>query len=106
MVETGSGRVELRELADGTRAFRLRFMVHGRRELVTLHERSGCECGCGGGWSEPAARNELGNALARVRAGVWQPRRTPAAAAQDARRLTFHEYASDWLHAKADGVLG
>ena len=106
MVETGSGRVELRELADGTRAFRLRFMVHGRRELVTLHERSGCECGCGGNWSEPAARNELGNALARVRAGVWQSRRTPAAAAQDARRLTFHEYASDWLQAKAAGVLG
>ena len=106
MAEGGGGIVEVRELADGTRAFRLRFMVGGRRELLTLHERGGCECGCGGGWSEPAARNELGNVLARVRAGVWQPSRAPAATRPKTGRLTFHEYASDWLQAKADGVLG
>ena len=106
MGEAGTGIVEVRELTDGKRAFRLRFMTHGRRELVTLHERSGCGCGCGGDWTEPAARNELGNVLARVRAGVWQPSRLQATTRKQASRLTFHEYASDWLQAKAEGVLG
>ena len=49
----------------------------------------GCACGCGGGWDEPAARTELGNILARVRAGVWKPPEPPralAAAAATRRR--------------------
>ena len=69
------------------------------------------ECGCGGGWDERSARRELGNIVARVRAGVWT-RDTPhprvaAQAAAAARPIpTFHEYASYWLQARTDGVLG
>src|SRR4051812_14767895 len=106
-----TGRLDVDTLADGTRAFRLRFRADGRRERLTLHERRECGCGCGGGWSERTARVELENVLARVRAGVWQP---PSRAADDggagnvgaAGMPTFHEYASWWLQAKVDGVIG
>src|SRR5215218_2972082 len=103
---TGQFAVEV--LADGTRAFRLRFRADGARQRVVLHERTGCECGCGGGWDERAARRELGDVLARVRAGVWTPGEPGPARETEHRRpvSTFHEYASRWLQAKVDGVLG
>ena len=104
MARPATGTVHTRELADGTRVFHLRFRTGGARHRVTLHERSGCLCGCGGGWTEPAARNELGNVLARVRAGVWVPPVPSAAETQGTP--TFHEYASWWLQAKKDGTLG
>jgi len=100
------GSVRVRELTDGTRSFELRFRSQGRRESVTLHQRPDCQCGCGGGWDERAARRELGNILARVRAGVWR-RETPYPAAPEPNEVpTFHEYASDWLQRRADGILG
>jgi integrase len=93
-------------LADGSRKFRLRFRAYGRREELVLHERPGCDCGCGGGWDEPAARTELGNVLARIRAGVWR-RPEPAGERPTFNRMpTFHEYASAWLQAKLDGTIG
>jgi integrase len=103
-----SGGIRIRDLADGTRAFELRFMANGNREAVTLHERGACECGCGGGWSERAVRRELGNIQACVRAGVWKreeihARRVPS---EPVEMPTFHEYASQWLDRRADGVLG
>jgi integrase len=93
-------------LADGSRAFHLRFMVGSEREAVILHERAGCVCGCGGGWDEPAARTELGNILARVRVGVWEPPKPPVAMEQYTASTRFAEYAEWWLGAKIDGVLG
>jgi hypothetical protein len=103
-----SGTIEASVLADGTRAFRLRFRADGKRHRLVLHERTGCECGCGGGWDERAARRELGDVLARVRAGVWTPaERTPTSKPERPRAApTFHAYASHWLQAKIDGVLG
>jgi integrase len=103
-----SGGIRIRDLADGTRAFELRFMANGNREAVTLHERAACECGCGGGWNERAARRELGNIQARVRAGVWKREESHArrAPSKPAEVPTFHEYASRWLDRRADGVLG
>jgi hypothetical protein len=95
----------------GTAAFELRFRARGRRESVTLHGRRGCECGFGGGWEERSARVELGNIVARVRAGVWSrdaqhPRVAAHTAAATRRIPTFHEYASYWLQAGSDGALG
>jgi hypothetical protein len=102
-----TGGVRIRELADGTRAFELRFSAYGRREGVTLHERADCECGCGGSWTERAARNELANVRARIRAGAATRNRTSATdAAGDLRVPTFHEYASQWLERRSEGMLG
>jgi len=103
-----TGTVSVVALADGTRAFQLRFHVDGARQLQVLHERSSCVCGCGGGWDERGARRELSNVLTRIGAGVWtaprlQPRPEPAEAAV---MPTFHEYASARLEAKVRGVLG
>src|SRR4051812_6665581 len=104
-----TGRLDVDTLADGTRVFRLRFHADGRRERRTLHERRDCTCGCGGGWSERTARVELDNELARIRAGVWQ-RPARASDGREAGAATsvpsFHEYASWWLQAKVDGVIG
>jgi hypothetical protein len=108
MARANSGALATRMLNDGTRAFRLRFNVAGKREIVTLHERPGCECGCGGGWDEPAARTELGNVLARVRVGVWkgpEPLPIAHASSSETASMSFHEYASQWLQNKIDGVL-
>ena len=103
-----TGTVSVVALADGTRAFRLRFRVGDARQLQVLHGRPNCLCGCGGGWDERAARRELGNVLARVRAGVWTPPR-PQSRPEPAERVgmpTFHQYAFAWLEAKVHGVLG
>ncbi len=67
------------------------------RHDVYLHEQPGCECGCGGGWNERTARTELGNTLARVRAGIWKPAEPPAKPDPPEEIPTFHEYASAWL---------
>jgi integrase len=111
MSRAATGGMHVKTLADGTLGFELRFRVRGHRESVTLHERAGCRCGCGGGWDERSARRELGNVLARVHAGVWQRdeahQRVTAHDAAASRAIpTFHEYASYWLQAKSDGVLG
>src|SRR4051812_46830475 len=100
-----SGSIEVVVLDDGTRAYRLRFPAHAQRQREVLHERPGCECGCGGGWTERAARTELGNMLARVRAGVCEPHVPPAPPVAPHKMPTFHEYASAWLTAKVQGVL-
>ena len=73
MPRDATGTVECVVLADGTRAFHLRFRAAGARRRVWYMSATGCDCGCGGGWSERGARHELGNVIARVRAGVWQP---------------------------------
>ena len=106
VARTNSGSLHARTLADRTRVFRLRFNAHGGRRFMTLHERAECECGCGGGWNERTARTELGNIRARIRAGAWRPTPAPAPAPTNRRSPTFHEYASLWLQAKIDGVIG
>jgi integrase len=111
MPRVGTGSVIPKTLTDGSCAYELRFHARGRRESITLHERAPCECGCGGGWDERSARRELGNIVARVHAGVWTREaphpRVAAQAVAAARAIpTFHEYASYWLQARTDGVLG
>ena len=107
MARESTGGVLTRKLADGTRVFRLRFSAGGRRHDLYLHERPGCECGCGGGWDERGARTELGNVLARVRVGIWRPSDPTGAKAQAPKEIpTFREYAHEWLCGKLDGTLG
>ena len=109
MPRPATGTMEPRTLADGSRVFRIRVRINGQREPVVLHERHGCTCGCGGGWDEPSARTEMGNILARVRAGVWERPKPPqtvvaTGAAEDAP--TYDAYADWFLQAKVDGVIG
>ncbi|MBA3807944.1 MAG: tyrosine-type recombinase/integrase [Solirubrobacterales bacterium] len=94
--------------ADGTLTFRLRFGAYGKRETIRLHEHRDCDCDCGGGWTERTAQVELQNILTRVQAGIWErPKRQPVITEQVFREIpTFHEYASYWLRAKVEGVLG
>src|SRR3954452_19056331 len=106
MGRPATGSVIVETLGDGTRAFKFRFRADGRREQVTLHERRGCPCGCGGGWTERTAAVEFENVLARVRAGVWRKRPQVLKPVTAERMPSFHEYASGWLHAKLTGVLG
>jgi integrase len=103
-----SGNVTVRELTDGTRAYELRFNAGAKRKSITLHARPECDCGCGGGWNERTARRELSDVLARVRVGVWEREIPPSRAVSDKPVAipTFHEYASQWLQRRADGVLG
>lgn len=110
MPRPATGSIRTAKLSDGTAVYRLRFQVAGVRELVVLHERPNCGCSCGGGWDAAAARTELGNIQARIRAGVWKrPEPPPTLVTPEGggeRVPTFHEYASWWLQAKVDGVLG
>lgn len=106
MPRPATGSVLNTTLADGSRKFRLRFSAYGQREELVLHERPGCECGCGGGWDERAARNELGNVMAQIRVGIWR-RPDPGGNRPEFKRMpTFKEYASAWLEGKIDGTIG
>jgi len=109
MPKPATGHIESRRLADGTQAFHIRVRVNGKREPVTLHERPGCTCGCGGGWNALSARTEMGNMLARVRAGVWEKPAPPAPIVSrqgGTDSPLYPEYTDWWLQAKIDGVIG
>lgn len=109
MPRKATGSFEPRRLAGGTRAFHIRIRVNGKREPITLHERPGCTCGCGGGWSEPRARTEMGNMLAQVRAGVWERPAPPPTLTQveSAEGVPLYpDYTDWWLKAKIDGLIG
>jgi integrase len=109
MPKEATGSFETRRLADGTNAFHIRIRVNGKREPITLHERPGCTCGCGGGWDARSARTEMGNMIARVRAGVWErPAAPPTLARNEAADEVplYGDYADWWLQAKKDGLIG
>jgi len=110
MARQRMGSMETRVLTDRTRVFHLRFQVDGRRHTVVLHERPSCNCGCGGGWEETAARAKLADMLARVRAGLWRgprsERRVVGRGAGARPVATFGHYAAGWLEGKIAGVLG
>jgi len=109
MARPATGSVVPHHLSDDSFAFQLRFRAYGERESLTLHERPGCVCGCGGGWDERSARHELGNVLARVRAGVWERPAPIEAPEQRGRRDEARGYsavADWWLAAKVSGEIG
>jgi integrase len=101
-----SGSLHTRVLADGSRVFRLRFNADGRRQIMSLHERHGCVCGCGGGWDEPAARRELAETVARIRLRVWKRPTTAMRAQRVGSGTSFQVYARQWLVAKTEGTYG
>jgi integrase len=109
MARETKGSCTPRTLADGTRAFDLRFQVAGERESLVLHERPGCTCGCGGGWDEPAARTHLGNVLSEVRLGIWERPRPPVALTEFGSgegTVLYGGYSEWWLEQKVEGVIG
>jgi integrase len=108
MARPATGSLKVEKQVDETLRFRLRFGAYGKRETLMLHEQRDCVCGCNGGWSERTARVELNNILARVQAGIWErPKPEPVAIEKAFEEIpTFHEYASYWLQAKIEGLLG
>jgi integrase len=108
MARKATGTFETRVLADGTDAHHLRFWAYGERESMVLHELAGCECGCGGGWDEPAARTHLGNVLSEVRLGIWEPPQpvVPGAEKESERPETYEPFSEWWLDQKVAGVIG
>src|SRR4051812_16990298 len=114
MGRRAAGQLDVVVLADRSRAFRLRYRVNGERERETLHERRDCRCGCGGGWNEQTARAELEMliAMAAVDPEAYAARRRRRQLAAAAEPVvadgvpTFHAYASWWLRAKVNGVIG
>ena len=101
MPRQASGSFDTIKLEDGTRAFRLRFPAAGKRQRVVLHERPSCECGCGGSWTERAARDGARqHARARARRRVGADARRRRGASGEPVAPTFHEYASAWLRGK------
>jgi integrase len=101
-----SGSLHTRTLADGTRVFRLRFNADGRRQILSLHERQGCTCGCGGGWDASEARRELADMLAKVRLGIWRRPTGVMRARRAGSGTSFDSYARRWLEAKTEGAYG
>src|SRR4051794_6044941 len=114
MGRRAAGQFDVVVMADRSRAFRLRYRVNGERERETLHERRECRCGCGGGWNEQTARAELEMliAMAAVDPEAYAARRRRRQLAAVAEPVvadgvpTFHAYASWWLRAKVNGVIG
>jgi integrase len=73
----------------GGRTFALRFQAYGRRRYLSLGTAEE-------GWTRRKAEDELANALADVRRGIWKPARSTEDT-EHAPAPTFHEFASEWL---------
>jgi len=99
MARPPSGQVVLRETRQG-RIYALRFHAYGRRRYLTLGSADD-------GWTQRRAEEELANALADVRRGIWKP---PQLEPESQARLedpTFHQYASEWLaQREQEGLRG
>lgn len=106
MGRPAKGSFEVRALADGTSAFHFRVTVEGKREPFVLHERTGCEC-CGGGWTERAARTEMGNLLAKARVGLpIRPEQRPDSNMAVADIPLYRDYAERFIDGKVAGTIG
>jgi len=66
MEKRARGEIRVHERNDGTLTFSLRFRVNGKRQILTLGTNKD-------GWTWRKAERKLDDALAQVRAGVWQP---------------------------------
>lgn len=96
MPRPATGTIIEKPTSQGT-SYAIRFRAYGNRE----YERLGYSTE---GWNRRRAEQSLADVLSDVRRGHWIPadRRLP-----DAPREvpTFHQFASDWLHArKGDGL--
>jgi hypothetical protein len=88
MGRDAAGESRTYERRDGLTTFMLRFRAYGRREHVAL----GTEAD---GWSYRRAEIELQNVLAKVRAGIWQPKARERV--EPGPEPSFHRLASGWL---------
>ena len=91
MEKRARGEIRVHERNDGTLTFSIRFRVNGKREIITLGTNKD-------GWTWRKAERKLDDALAQVRAGVWQPEEPTRR--EKVGDLTFHEFASRWWVAR------
>ncbi len=92
MEKRARGEIRVHERNDGTLTFSIRFRGNRKRHSITLGTNKD-------GWTWRKAERKLDDALAQVRAGVWQPE--PTARPEKIGDLTFHEFASRWWTAKS-----
>ena len=78
----------------GGTTYALRFRAYGQRRYVTLGSSKD-------GWSSARANDELQNVLADVRRGLWRAAEPPPEP-RERPEPTFHEFASEWFHARKD----
>jgi len=92
MEKRARGEIRVHErVGDGKLTFSIRFRVNDRRQCVTLGTDAD-------GWTYRKAERKLEDALARVRAGIWEPE--PTAATVNVGDMTFHKFASRWWAAR------
>ena len=91
MEKRARGEIRVHERNDGTLTFSIRFRVNGKRQIMTLGTNKD-------GWTWRKAERKLDDALAQVRAGVWQPEEPTRH--EKVGDLTFHEFASRWWVAR------
>lgn len=77
----------------GGRGWAIRFRAYGKRRYVTLGTAED-------GWTRQRAEAELRHVLADVERGTWRPYE-PEPVEAPAEVPTFHEFASEWLEARA-----
>jgi integrase len=75
--------------------YALRFNALGARQFVTLGSAKD-------GWTQAKAQDQLEHEQHRVATGDWSPAVSPAPPDLDADP-SFHEFATDWVDARADG---
>src|SRR4051794_17042904 len=83
-----TGQIRSTSRADGLTTFSLRVRAYGERHTVRLGNELD-------GWTHTRAEIELGNVLAQIRAGIWEPPRRRGDPPETPP--TFHEWASIWL---------
>src|SRR5437879_5388516 len=72
----------------------IRFRAYGKRRYVTLGTPED-------GWNRARAEEELANALADVRRGIWKPPHPAAPGPGGADQPTFHQFASEWIESRS-----
>lgn len=75
------------------RSWAIRFRAYGKRHYITLGRPEE-------GWDRQRAESELRHILADVERGLWRPHE-PAPVEAPAEVPRFHEFASEWLAARA-----
>src|SRR4051794_2615020 len=92
MARRSTGGVLARRRGRATH-FAIRFRALGKRQYVTLGSSED-------GWTRQRAEEELQNALADARRGIWTPPRRDPVVGEPRPEPVFHAFASEWFESR------